>query len=50
MDNERDKKVEDQIKDLNTLEVAELEDEDLEDVSGGNNNCGCIINPSFDQS
>lgn len=26
-----------------TFEVAELEDEDLEDVAGGHNgNCGCV--------
>lgn len=49
MANEKEKKAEDQIKDLDDLEVTEVDDENLEKVSGGGNfNCGC--GPSFDPS
>jgi len=42
MAQEREKKDEEQVKDLEDLEVAELDDESLEDVSGGGDkNCGC---------
>jgi hypothetical protein len=32
---------------IESLEATEVEDEDLEDVSGGttDNNCGCVIVP-----
>ena len=44
MDKERERTVEGEIKDLENLEVTELDDENLEDVAGGDNlNCGCII-------
>jgi hypothetical protein len=50
MANERKDQDQDQVKDLDNAEVAELEDKDLEDASGGaggedstgnNINCGC---------
>lgn len=47
MENERDRKPDDQTKDLDNIDVTEVEDQDLEDVSGGaehtgnNLNCGC---------
>lgn len=47
MENERDRKPEDQVKELDNIDVTEVEDQDLEDVSGGtpttgnNFNCGC---------
>ena len=33
---------------IESLEAAEVEDEDLEEVSGGwtDNNCGCTIKPA----
>ena len=35
---------------IESLEATEVEDEDLEEVSGGftDNNCGCTIKPSLD--
>ena len=35
---------------IESLEATEVEDEDLEEVSGGNtdNNCGCYIVPNVD--
>jgi hypothetical protein len=41
-ENEKDPKA----VEIENLEVSELEDEDLEDVSGGftDTNCGCTIN------
>jgi len=42
MDKEREKPAEDQVKDLDNLDVSEVDDENLEDASGGGNmNCGC---------
>jgi hypothetical protein len=37
---------------IESLEATEVEDEDLEDVSGGNTdtNCGCVIVPQNDSS
>lgn len=34
---------------IESLEATEVEDEDLEEVSGGttDNNCGCVINPQL---
>ncbi len=44
---EQDPKVE-----VENLEVAELEDEDLDEVGGGftDTNCGCTIRPSFNNA
>ena len=36
---------EDAVKELENAEVTELEDKDLEDVAGGNTNCGCVNSP-----
>lgn len=42
MEKEQERKDEDQIKDLENIEVTEVDDENLEGVSGGGNfNCGC---------
>jgi len=42
MEKEPEKKPEDDaIKQLENAEVTELEDEALEDVAGGDTNCGC---------
>jgi hypothetical protein len=43
-ENEKDPKA----VEVENLEVSELEDEDLEDVSGGftDTNCGCSVKPS----
>jgi hypothetical protein len=39
---EREKNAEERLKDLENLDVAEVDDENLEDASGGGNmNCGC---------
>lgn len=43
MANEKEKRAED----LDNLEVTEVDDENLEEVSGGagNTNCGCSLDP-----
>lgn len=47
MEHEHDRKPEDQVDDLENLDVTEVDDQDLDDVSGGaqeqgnNFNCGC---------
>jgi len=46
---ERERTTDDQVKDLENLDVTELDDENLEDASGGGDkNCGC--GPSLDGS
>ena len=47
MEKERERKDEDLVKDLENLDVSELDDKDLEDsAGGGDKNCGC--GPSLD--
>ena len=40
-----DKKQDSKLVDIDNVEVTELEDEDLDEVSGGttDNNCNCVI-------
>ena len=44
MANEQDKRPEDALQELENAEVTELDDEALEDVAGGDTNCGCETN------